>query len=348
MSAVESKRVSAVVRTIAIKGSERQFACDEDDVILRAALRSGLGFPYECNSGSCGNCRFELIEGQVEHAWAEAPGWSERDRKRNRYLGCQSHPRGDCTIKVRLDPKYVGAYRPIRSAAAVERVVPVTHDITEFTLKLDEAQAFLPGQYALIGLAGVEGMRAYSMSNIAAGARVDRWSFMIKRVPGGALTSRLFEGVDVGDRVSLEGPFGLAYLRPEVDRDVLLIAGGSGLSPMVSIARAATGDPAFGNRHIHFFYGGRGPRDICGREFLEELPGWDERLHYYPAISETGHADWQGYVGFVHDFVREKFAERLKDHEVYFAGPPAMAEAVQRMLFEAAVPGEQVHFDQFY
>lgn len=334
--------------TITIQGSGQQFACESDEPVLRAALRAGLGFPYECNVGSCGNCRYELIEGEVEHAWADAPAFTERDLKRNRRLGCQSHPRSDCTIKVRLDPKYVAANKPVRTLARIAGVTPITHDISEFALDLETPSSFLPGQYALLGVDEVEGARAYSMCNLGHEKKTSRWCFQIKRVPGGKLSELLFGHLKTGDPLMVEGPFGMAYLREDAPRDIVLIAGGSGLSPMISIARAAADSERLQGRTIHFFYGGRAPRDVTGRQFLEELSGWNERIHYHAAISEKGHHSWNGPVGFVNELVLETLGERLKDHEVYFAGPPAMAQAVQKTLFEAQVPGEQVHFDEFF
>ena len=58
---------------IKVVNSEVAFTCEDDDTVLRAALRAGLGFPYECNVGSCGNCRFELVEGAVVHEQEARP-----------------------------------------------------------------------------------------------------------------------------------------------------------------------------------------------------------------------------------------------------------------------------------
>ena len=321
------------------------FECDADDTILRAALRGGLGFPYECNVGACGNCRFELVSGEVAHRRADPPAWSERDLKRNRWLGCQAEPRGDCRIKVRLDDGCRSAHLPARRSVTLTDVVPLTHDMSEFRFRTDDPAPFRPGQYALLYLPGVEGARPYSYCNIDGEAGI--WSFQIKRVPGGSATETLFHGLAAGETIHADGPFGLAYLREEAPRDLLLVAGGSGLSPMISIARAAVRAEALRDRQIHFFYGGRGARDICGRELLAELAGFGERITYECAISEPDPA-WNGLTGFVHDVVREACGGRLADFEIYFAGPPAMGEAMQRMLFDAKVPMEQVHFERFY
>ena len=85
-----------------IRNEKDGSVCEQEDgdTVLRAALRAGLGFAYECNSGGCGGCKIELLEGTVETLWAEAPGLSERDRKRGRHLACQCKAKGDITIKA--------------------------------------------------------------------------------------------------------------------------------------------------------------------------------------------------------------------------------------------------------
>jgi toluene monooxygenase electron transfer component len=173
------------------------------------------------------------------------------------------------------------------------------------------------------------------------------WRFQVKRVPGGLATGVLFDALRPGDTVAVDGPYGHASLREDRPRDLLLVAGGSGLSPMVSIARAAAASPSLAGRQIHFLYGGRLPRDICGESMLACLPGYGARLTYTAAISEAAD-DWTGARGYLHDVVRAGYGERLRGYEVYFAGPSPMAKAMQLMLHEAGVPPEQVHFDEFY
>lgn len=331
--------------SIRIDGSDIAFECHGGDTILRAALRAGHGFPYECNVGACGNCRFELLDGTVEHRRREAPAWSDRDRRRNRFLGCQSEPGTDCTIKVRLGRHYESTHRPVRRQARLAETEAVTHDITEFRFAIDGPAPFRPGQYALLEPPGIDGGRPYSMCNVSGDG--GQWHFQVKRVPGGAATTVLFDRLATGEGIAIDGPYGMAYLREDAPRDLLCIAGGSGLSPMVSVARAAAASKALAGRKIHFLYGGRAMRDLCGESLLAELPGFGERLHYHAALSEADRS-WTGRTGFIHEVAAELFGDRLGALEIYFAGPPAMAEATQRMLHESKVSPEQVHFDEFH
>jgi toluene monooxygenase electron transfer component len=331
---------------IRIEGGE-SYRCAGDDTLLRAGLRAGLGFPYECNSGSCGTCKVELLSGEIASLRPDAPGLAERDRAKNRVLACQAQPRGDCAIKVRLRPENVPAIRPQRFRARLESSRALTGDIREFTFSALEGPRFLPGQYALFYLPGLAVPRTYSMSNVDEGN--GRWQFIVRRVPGGTGTATLFDKVPAGSEVAIDGPYGLAYLRAESPRDIVCIGGGSGLAPMLSIARGAVREPRLDGRRIHVFYGARTLADLCGEAELRDLPGYGERLFFHPVLSRSGDdAGWSGAKGFVHDAARQFAEGRWNDFEYYFAGPPPMAEAVQRMLIEKRVPYPQVHFDSFY
>jgi toluene monooxygenase electron transfer component len=312
-------------------------------------LRAGVGLPYECNSGGCGTCKVELVEGEVASDWPGAPALGERDVARKRVLGCQSRPRADCVIKARPGSQYAEASTPRRFQATLAATRDLTHDLREFRFALPESIDFKPGQYALLYLPGVDGPRAYSMSDIAQGQA--SWDFQIKRTPGGAATGALFDRLRVGDPVTIDGPYGLAYLRTDSPRDIVCIAGGSGLAPVISIARGVAANPAMANIKLHLFYGGRTARDICGEDMLRALPGYGERFFFHPIISNPDPDDrhgWPGKFGFVHELALETMGMAMPSHEVYFAGPPPMAVAVQRMLMQEKVPGAQIHFDAFY
>jgi toluene monooxygenase electron transfer component len=325
------------VRLIRLAGTDRTVPCAPGDTVLRACLRDGVGMSYSCNTGACGNCRFDLVAGEVRHLRPDPPAWSERDRARGRWLGCQAAPQGDVTVRFRPDPAAALRLRPARREGRLVAAAALSHDMAEFAFAVDGDPAFLPGQYAILSLPGVEGGRVYSMSN-APGDKV--WSFVVRRVPGGAATGALFDRLRPGDRVALDGPYGLAYWREASPRPLLLLAGGSGLSPMASIARAAS---AAGRAPIRLYFGGRAPRDLAAAEPLAALPG----VTLAAAVSDEA-PGWDGRRGFIHEAAVADLGDALPAHEVYFAGPAAMAQAVRCALHAMGVPPAQIHADEFY
>jgi toluene monooxygenase electron transfer component len=180
------------------------------------------------------------------------------------------------------------------------------------------------------------------MSNLAADGE---WRFMIRRAPAGAATGALFSS-EPGARLVLDGPYGTAHLDEESPRDIVLLAGGSGLSPMVSIARAAAETEMLETRSLHVFYGARQTEDLCDASVLGTEAA--AKARFVAALSDPGSGGWGGPHGFLHDVVEADMGPELKDCEIYFAGPAAMSAAVQKMAHEAGVPQGQLHFDEFY
>jgi toluene monooxygenase electron transfer component len=328
---------------ITIEGGALFSVCTEEDTLLRGALRADVGLPHECSVGGCGACRFELVEGEMATLWAQAPGLTERDRKRGKRLACQSRPLSDCTIRVRCDDSYLPAVAPARTRARLEARRMLTADMGEFTFRIPARASFLAGQYALLYPFHAEGARAYSMANLPNGEGL--LQFIIRRVPGGAGSNALFDALQPGAQIDVDGPYGHAWLRDDNTRDIVCIAGGSGLAPMLSIARGALAQP--GKRRVHFFYGARTQADLGAAVELNELA--QERLSASVVLSSPEPSlPWHGATGFVHAEVERSLAAPLDQHEFYFAGPPPMIDAVQAMLMQKhRVPYGQIHFDRF-
>lgn len=335
---------------ISIESEAVEFQQQDGDTVLQAALRAGSGFPYECNSGGCGSCKFDLVEGEIENLWPEAPGLTERDRRKNRLLACQCRAKSDLRIKVRTASDYVPPIQPKRHKAKFIGVDEITHDIREFRFQAEGPAEFRAGQYATLSIPGVASPRSYSMSNLA--NRGGQWHFQIRRVPHGQATDRLFHHLISCAEIEIDGPYGLAWLREDSPRDIVCAAGGSGLAPMISIARGASASGMLATRHLHFFYGGRTPRDICGESFLREVPEFGSHIHFHPAVSmpeQDSGSTWDGEAGFVHEVIRRRLTSPMTDFEFYFAGPPPMTQALQEMLMVGyRVPFEQMHFDRFF
>lgn len=333
---------------VTLEGDGRSFVVGPGDSVLRAGLRAGVALPYECSVGCCGSCRIEILEGVAASAWPEAPGLTDRDRRRGRVLACQCMPESDLVLRVHLETPREPPIPPVVRTATLVSVTDLTADIREFVFRTAAPADFRPGQYALLHLPDLPAPRAYSMSNLPNAAGL--YAFQIRQVPGGEATSRLFAPLfSPGARIELDAPYGGAHLRTTVERDIVCIAGGSGVGPMLSIAAGARTHPELARRQVHFFYGGRTPADICGEAALSRLPGYGAALRYEAAVSDAGEApDWGGARGFVHELAVERLGAGLRDCEIYMAGPPAMITAAVEAFCGLDVPPSQIHFDRFF
>ncbi|TNM38649.1 2Fe-2S iron-sulfur cluster binding domain-containing protein [Nocardioides albidus] len=338
-------RSEVATRTFQVRdGETRRFDCTDGDTLLRAALRAGVPATYECNSGGCGSCKFTLSDGEVRQVQESPAGLTERDRRKGRLLACQSVPTSDCTVSLLVDPVDSGLPAPVRRRAEIVDARMLTHDLRELTISIGVDATFLPGQFAMLRRPDGE-ERAYSMSNLP-GEGV--WQIQIKRVPGGAESGAFVDDLGVGDRIEVDGPYGHAHFRP-TGRDVVCIAGGSGLAPMVSVARGLAASDGAAERRLHFFYGGRAARDLCAGEFVAELAGELAEVTLVDVISDEVPPDWAGARGFVHEAVATAGLSDLADRDIYVAGPPPMTDAVVRLLVrELQVPVGQIHYDRFF
>jgi toluene monooxygenase electron transfer component len=333
--------------TVTLAAGDRSFDCAAGDTVLRAGLRAGLGLPYSCNVGACGECKFALVKGAMHPYERALSALSERDIQRGRHLACQARPLGDCVAALNPEERFVPRDPPRRQNARLESIEVVTHDIACFTFRTTEPAAFRPGQYALLRPAGVSGWRPYSLSNLPNEAGV--WQFMVRKVEGGEASTYLFERRALGDIVEMDGPYGVAFYRPSMP-DVVCIAGGSGLSAILSIARAAAADAAC--KRLIFLYGGRTPRDLCARPYVEALARSGLNIAHHDIVSDlSGDAsgEWSGPTGYVHEYLSTALDPSSANAQIYVAGPPPMVDAVEKALTENfSIPRERIHFDRFY
>ena len=320
------------------------FRCGPGQTLLSAALAAGIDLPYECASGSCGGCRARLIDGAVTALWADAPGLSERDRRKgDRILCCQSVAQGDCVIQVQP-----GAAPPPRPPAPLQARVrslqPLNRDVVHLVLEAGQDVDFLPGQFMLFALPAAIGRRAYSMSNLPDGS--GRLEFIIKRKPGGAGTAHLVDTLRAGDRVDLEGPYGRAWLRDAGSRDIVLLAGGSGLAPMWSIAQAAL--QRDGDGRVRLYFGANRAADLFWLEEFARLRSVRPGLEVNLVLANPSASDPEGCRhGLVGEVMAAELGAVLED-DLYMAGPPGLVDSVLRGFVGAGrARADRVFFDRF-
>src|SRR5262245_14004563 len=222
---------------------------------------------------------------------------------------CQTLPGGDCALEVRNAVTAVpaGAYVPAHVGAIIRRRQLLTHDVATLELELDGPIDFEAGQFMVMTAPGISGGRAYSMVNHD--RETTRLLFVVKAKPGGRFSEWFFgDGVEE-TRVHLFGPLGHATFHPELQKNLLCIAGGSGIAGMMAILSRACQARHFEAFDGHLFFGVRTGRDLF---FVDELEAFKRafpgRLQITLALSEedvdaslaAAHPELAFDKGFVH------------------------------------------------
>jgi NAD(P)H-flavin reductase/ferredoxin len=323
---------------------ERQIECSNDETLLAAVLRQGCFVRYGCRHGGCGTCRALLIDGDIDaggSSYALTPG----DRAQGWVLLCSSRPVSDCVVDVESmelsleefeSGDQVGAYE-----AVVESIEALTADIRGLSLRLSEPMSFTAGQFVNVEIPGTTEVRSYSIASSP--RETSRIDLIIKLMPGGAFSRHLETSLAIGDTLRLFGPLGSLRFRLS-HRKVVMVAGGSGLAPFLSMLHdlAERGE----TRPVDLVFGARNTADLYRQSDLDNLAATLPAFRYLPALSDPGDDLWDGATGMVTDAIALTYPS-LRGYDAYVAGPPAMVDATIPLLVDLGVRPQNVYFDAF-
>ena len=323
-------------RRVTLEPSGIEFDQAPGQRLLEAARAAGVWLPFECGWGSCGTCKATLVAGDVELVSEVAPALSERDARRGRILLCQSSATTDATIRplrVSDEPDPVRVVRTTTGVvASIDEVAPSVVDVT---IQTDEPCVFRPGQFAIVE--GPQGQRrCYSLAG-ESGTRSIR--LVVKRYDGRPVSTWM-ASLRVGDAVTFHAPYGDVWLR-ESTRPLLMVAGGSGISAILGLARHAAS--AARDRRLTVLYGARTRADLGLLDELRDLVDAHGDATLLPVV-ESGDPGDDVQVGLVTDLIEDL---DCASSDVYLAGPPAMVDAVDLVLLQHGMPRDHLYVDRF-
>jgi len=328
---------------IRVPASGHEFIAEENETILEAAIRQGVGLPYGCRNGACGKCAGEVTSGKTECDSDSLRATAKKEFEAGKTLFCQTCATTDLEIKVREIVKNTDIEIKILPCR-VEKMALLTHDIMKLQLKLPETERlqFMAGQYLEILLKDGK-RRAFSIAN--APHDDDYIELHIRHVPDGQFGDFVFDGLKEKALLRIEGPLGSYFLREDSNRPIILMGGGTGFAPLKGMLEHAF----FINfeRPIHLFCGARAKRDLYMDEVVQLWLNQHKNLKYTAVLSDPPEEDnWQGETGFVHESVVKHYPD-LSGFDVYLSGPPPMVKAGMDLFYEKGLPETQIYSDSF-
>ncbi|MGH7764386.1 MAG: FAD-binding oxidoreductase, partial [Candidatus Dormibacteraceae bacterium] len=189
-----------------------------------------------------------------------------------------------------------------------------------------------------------QAQRSYSIAS----APVDpRLAITVERLEDGEVSPYLVGEVRTGDRIELRGPIGGFFVwRPSDERPVLLIAGGSGIVPLMSMLRHRA--RARGKAQVRLLYSSRSADDIIYREELEKVAAPKDGVSVSITLTRARPSGWTDYARRIDREMVEEIAWPVAQAAaVFICGPTSFVETASRLLVDLGYPPESIKTERF-
>jgi CDP-4-dehydro-6-deoxyglucose reductase len=330
-----------VSHTVTLQASGKRFDVQPGESVLEAAQRAGLALPYSCLAGVCGSCKASLVAGDVAYPRNPPAALNASEQAKHQILLCQAVPTSDLTLLAREVASVADMPRRVL-ALKVEHKRLLAADVMQLILQPPRGERLnrLAGQYLDVLLADGK-RRAFSIANAPEGdARIE---LHIRHVAGGGFTGHVFDALQPGDVLRIEGPLGTFVPREDSERPLLFVAGGTGFAPVKALIEHFL---HLGTRRsLRLYWGARRAEDL----YQASLPlHWMQQFsnfHYVPVVSDPEFSHGLR-SGLVHEAVIEDHGD-LSGFDVYMSGPPAMIDAGRRSFVAAGLDEDRLYYDSF-
>jgi ferredoxin-NADP reductase len=232
--------------------------------------------------------------------------------------------------------------------ATVTAIKPETPQVKSFTLALPAWVPHRAGQHYDIRLTAPDGYQAQRSYSIASPPeRPGVIELTVERLPDGEVSSYLHDVLVAGDQVELRGPIGGYFVwEVRMGGPVLLIAGGSGVVPLMAMIRHAAASGA--QVPMRLLYSSRTAEDVIYARELAELQAAHAGLEVFHTLTRTQPPGWTGYARRIDaPMLREVAAPLGPAPQVFICGPTLLVESAANTLVQIGLPPGRVRTERF-
>jgi ferredoxin-NADP reductase len=232
--------------------------------------------------------------------------------------------------------------------AAVKDIKTETENVKSFTLILPAWMRHRAGQHYDIRLTAEDGYQAQRSYSIASEPeRENEVDITVERIDDGEVSTYLHDVLVPGDRIEARGPIGGYFVwEATMDDPLLLIAGGSGVVPLMSMIRhrAAAG----AQNPTSLLYSSRNFEDIIYYSELEKLHSSNHGAQVFHTLTRSQPPDWRGYARRIDQEMLKEVAQPLgRSVQVFICGPTLLVEAAANALVKIGIRSNQIRTERF-
>jgi ferredoxin-NADP reductase len=232
--------------------------------------------------------------------------------------------------------------------ASVSNIKPETAKVKSFTLTLPVWVPHRAGQHYDIRLTAEDGYQTQRSYSIATEPeRADEVDITVERINDGEVSTYLHDVLVIGDRIEVRGPIGGYFVwEASMTESLLLIGGGSGVVPLMSMLRhrAAAG----AQNPTALLYSSRNFEDVIYHDDLEKLRSANHGLHIFHTLTRSQPPGWKGYSRRIDEkMLREVAAPLGRSVQVFICGPTLMVESAANILVKIGIDSNQIRTERF-
>ncbi len=310
----------------------KTYSCRDGESVLDAFLRQGVNLPFSCRNGVCQVCLQRSMSGKP--AQGSQKGLKDSLVAKDYFLACLCRPEQDMEFSPPADDD-------LYFKAMVASKEQIAKDVFRIQLEPSLEVNYRSGQF--INLRRPDGIsRSYSLASVPG---EDYYlELHVKRMKNGVMSNWLIDELEVNSEIDIQGPNGDCFYEPgRPDQSMLLVGTGTGLAPLMGIARSAL---AAGHTGEICLYHGSSLRDgLYLVEALREIADKNPNFKYVPCVSrETAPEHFrQGRANAI------AFAQHdnLKGWRIHLAGNPDMVESAAALAVLSGAEQGEIFDDSF-
>ena len=232
--------------------------------------------------------------------------------------------------------------------ASITNVKPETAKVKSFTLTLPDWMRHRAGQHYDIRLTAEDGYQAQRSYSIASEPeREGEVDITVERINDGEVSTYMHDVLIPGDRIEARGPIGGYFVwEATMTEPLLLIAGGSGVVPLMSMIRHRAAAGAMTATRL--LYSSRNFEDVIYYNELEKLRAENNGLQIFHTLTRSQPAGWEGYARRIDQNMLKEVAGPMDSSvQVFICGPTLLVEAAANTLVKIGIKADQIRTERF-
>jgi len=311
---------------------DERIELDQGQTVLSALLDKGYDIPNSCRAGACQSCMMQAVDGNIPDSAQQ--GLKETEKAQGYFLACSCMPDEALTIAAHDQSSLC------IPATVIEHTI-VSNDILKLRLKTEQDFNYRAGQFINVFKDSLS--RSYSLASVD--GVDDLLELHIRRIENGIVSNWLHHEIKPGDKLDIQQASGNCFYTSETSEEKLLLAGtGTGLAPLIGIARDALQQNHAGD--IHLVHGVKQVDDLYMHQLLIDMSQQFDNFYYHASVLQADKVIAPVTTESIDKLILN-IAAKPSEWKHYLCGDEIIVNTLKKKLFLAGASMSNIFTDPF-